>query len=58
MGVVARNWVAILGVVVVVVTTVLAVLAPAVAPADPIKNSLLDRLTPPMWTAGKLARNS
>ncbi len=57
MGVVARNWVAILGVVVVVVTTVLAVLAPAVAPADPIKNSLLDRLTPPMWTAGGTARH-
>jgi peptide/nickel transport system permease protein len=40
------------GAVVVLATVLLAVLAPAIAPGDPIKNSLLDRLTPPMWAAG------
>ena len=35
----------------------LAVLAPAPSPADPIRNSLLDRLTPPMWLAGRSARH-
>jgi peptide/nickel transport system permease protein len=29
-----------------------ALLAPVLAPADPIKNDLLERLTPPMWSAG------
>src|SRR5262245_64702066 len=35
----------------------MAVLAPALAPADPVKNSLIDRLTPPMWAAGGSARH-
>jgi peptide/nickel transport system permease protein len=42
---------------VVIVAVALAVFAPAFAPADPIKNSLLDRLTPPMWLAGGDARH-
>src|SRR5213078_1174260 len=35
----------------------LAALAPVLSPADPIKNSLLDRLTPPMWAAGGDAKH-
>jgi peptide/nickel transport system permease protein len=37
------------GALVVVVTIVLAAAAPALAPGDPIKNALLERLTPPTW---------
>ena len=29
-----------------------ALFAPVLSPADPIKNDLLERLTPPMWSAG------
>lgn len=29
-----------------------AMLAPLLAPADPLRNDLLERLTPPMWSAG------
>ena len=56
-GVLRRNGVAFLGGAVVIVATLLAVLAPALAPADPIKNSLLDRLTPPMWASGGTSRH-
>jgi peptide/nickel transport system permease protein len=52
-----RDRSALLGLVVIVVATAMAVLAPAFAPADPIKNSLLERLTPPMWAAGGTARH-
>ena len=45
------------GAVVVLATVLLAVFAPAFAPGDPIKNSLLDRLTPPMWVTGGDARH-
>jgi peptide/nickel transport system permease protein len=38
------------GAAVVLATVVLALLAPVLAPGDPIKNSLLDRLTPPTWS--------
>jgi peptide/nickel transport system permease protein len=48
---------AVAGALVVVLTAVLAALAPALSPADPIKNSLLDRLTPPMWAAGGDAKH-
>src|SRR5207249_687040 len=37
------------GALVVLAAVVLAAAAPALAPGDPIKNSLLDRLTPPTW---------
>ena len=40
---------AVAGALVVVVTIVLAAAAPALAPADPIRNSLLERLSPPTW---------
>jgi peptide/nickel transport system permease protein len=43
---------AVAGAVVVALATILAVLAPVLSPGDPIKNSLLDRLTPPMWLSG------
>ena len=45
------------GAVVVAVAVALALLAPALAPGDPVKNSLLDRLTPPMWAAGGDAKH-
>jgi peptide/nickel transport system permease protein len=48
---------AVAGACVVVLATVLALLAPALSPSDPIKNSLLDRLTPPMWLAGGDAKH-
>jgi peptide/nickel transport system permease protein len=48
----ARPWIAGLGFAVIVAATSLAALAPALAPADPIRNNLPDRLTPPMWVDG------
>jgi peptide/nickel transport system permease protein len=42
---------------VVIAAVALAVFAPVFAPADPIKNSLIDRLTPPMWLAGGDAKH-
>jgi len=48
----ARDHSAVLGLAVIVVTILMAALAPALSPADPVKNSLIDRLTPPMWSAG------
>jgi peptide/nickel transport system permease protein len=47
-----RDWPAALGLAVILVVTLLAVFAPALAPADPVKNQLLERLTPPMWASG------
>jgi peptide/nickel transport system permease protein len=40
---------AVVGALVVVAAIIVAVAAPVLAPGDPIKNSLLDRLTPPTW---------
>ncbi len=40
---------AVVGALVVVAAIVVAVAAPVLAPGDPIKNALLDRLTPPTW---------
>jgi len=48
----SRDWLAILGVAVVALTALVAIAAPAVAPADPVRNDLLSRLTPPAWMAG------
>jgi peptide/nickel transport system permease protein len=45
------------GAVVVLAAVLLAMLAPTLSPGDPIKNSLLDRLTPPMWAAGGDAKH-
>jgi len=45
------------GALVVLATVLLAVFAPVFAPGDPIKNSLLERLTPPMWVTGGDARH-
>ena len=45
------------GLAVVVACVVVAVFAPSLAPSDPIKNSLLDRLTPPMWVDGGSAKH-
>jgi len=47
-----RDGAAIAGLVVLAAAVAAAVFAPALAPADPLKNDLLDRLTPPMWSAG------
>jgi peptide/nickel transport system permease protein len=46
-----RDHMAMLGVACIACTILAAVLAPLLAPADPIHTSLLDRLTPPMWAA-------
>ena len=45
------------GLLVIVATALAAVLAPVLSPADPVKNQLLERLTPPMWVAGGTARH-
>jgi peptide/nickel transport system permease protein len=52
-----RDHSAILGLIVIAGTIAMAVLAPALSPGDPVKNSLIDRLTPPMWTAGGSTRH-
>ena len=57
LGRLGRDRAAAAGLAVVLATVGFAVLAPALAPADPIKNSLLDRLTPPMWLAGGSRRH-
>jgi len=48
---------ALAGALIVTLTIALAAAAPLVAPGDPIKTSLVDRLTPPMWTAGGDAKH-
>jgi peptide/nickel transport system permease protein len=50
-----RDHLALLGLVVICGTVLAAICAPVLAPTDPIKNHLLDRLTPPMWVAGGTA---
>jgi peptide/nickel transport system permease protein len=52
-----RHGVAVAGLAVIVVSAVLAVLAPALAPDDPVRNDLLARLTPPMWVEGGSGRH-
>ena len=47
-----RDWPAVLGLAILVLSTAAAVAAPALAPVDPVKNDLLARLTPPMWVPG------
>ena len=54
---ITRHGVAVVGVLVIVISTLSAVLAPALAPADPIRNDLLARLTPPMWMDGGSGRH-
>jgi peptide/nickel transport system permease protein len=54
---VPRNGVALLGLAVVVASAVLAVVAPVLAPADPVRNDLLERLVPPMWMEGGSGRH-
>jgi len=43
---------AIAGLVVLTAAVGMAILAPALSPADPLTNDLLDRLAPPMWSTG------
>jgi peptide/nickel transport system permease protein len=52
-----RNGVALLGLVIVAGSVVLAIVAPALAPADPVRNDLLERLVPPMWMEGGSGRH-
>jgi peptide/nickel transport system permease protein len=47
-----RDLPALVGLCVIAVAMLVATFAPALAPADPVKNRLLDRLTPPMWAPG------
>jgi len=42
---------------VITASVLLAAVAPALAPADPVKNDLLARLTPPMWMDGGSAHH-
>jgi peptide/nickel transport system permease protein len=54
-----RLWhdrVALVGVLIICTTALMAIWAPLLAPMDPLHNRLLDRLTPPMWVAGGSAR--
>jgi len=53
----ARDRGAALGLVVIVLTVAVAVLAPVLSPTDPVKNSLIDRLAPPMWNVGGSAKH-
>jgi peptide/nickel transport system permease protein len=46
------EWPALAGLIVVVAAVALALLAPVLAPADPLRNNLLDRLAPPAWVQG------
>ena len=52
-----RDAAAVVGLLVIFATALAAVLAPVLSPADPVKNQLLERLTPPMWVAGGTARH-
>ena len=47
-----REAVALASFIVLALVTLVAVLAPQLSPVDPIRNDLLERLTPPMWIAG------
>jgi len=51
-----RDLPALAGLAVIAAVVVVAAFAPALSPSDPVKNRLLDRLTPPMWAAGGSAR--
>lgn len=51
-----RDHLALLGLVVIAGTATAALLAPWLAPADPTRTHLLDRLTPPAWVAGGSTR--
>jgi peptide/nickel transport system permease protein len=52
-----RDLPALAGLGVIAAAVVVAAFAPALAPFDPVKNRLLDRLTPPMWAQGGSARH-
>ena len=52
-----RDLPALAGLVVIAAAVVVPAFAPALAPSDPVKNRLLDRLTPPMWAQGGSARH-
>jgi peptide/nickel transport system permease protein len=56
LGLLGRDRLACLGLLCIVGTVLAALLAPVLSPADPIHNSLLDRLTPPMWAEGGTLR--
>ena len=47
-----REAVALASFIVLALVTLVALLAPQLSPVDPIRNDLLERLTPPMWIAG------
>jgi peptide/nickel transport system permease protein len=52
-----RDLPALAGLAVIAAVVLVAVFAPALSPSDPVKNRLLDRLTPPMWASGGSARH-
>jgi peptide/nickel transport system permease protein len=57
LGRLRRDAAAFAGLLVIAATVLAAVLAPVLSPADPVKNRLVERLTPPMWVAGGTARH-
>ena len=52
-----RDLPALAGLGVIAAAVVVAAFAPALAPSEPAKNRLLDRLTPPMWAQGGSSRH-
>jgi peptide/nickel transport system permease protein len=52
-----RDLPALLGLAIIAVTILAAAIAPALSPGDPVKNRLLERLTPPMWASGGSAQH-
>ena len=52
-----RDLPALAGLGVIAAAVVVAAFAPVLAPSDPVKNRLLDRLTPPMWAQGGSPRH-
>lgn len=52
-----RDLPALVGLAVIAAVVLLAVFAPVLSPSDPLKNRLLERLTPPMWASGGSARH-
>lgn len=52
-----RDLPALIGLGIIALTLVAAAFAPALSPGDPVKNRLLERLTPPMWAQGGSAHH-
>jgi len=47
-----RNWAAVIGMIITISFLIIAILAPLIAPHDPNRGNLLERLKPPCWVKG------